>query len=183
MPITGRSSTYPPTYDDWGAELLNNNCTTVMDSLFNRMEDATYNLERFTINPLNTGLEDVLESASAAATRPALLVKTYLVSLTGVPSNTKLVQMPAFSAAEKAMFLGAPLASSGTINVQIRKIGGAQELRVRPIATLVTPVADYSGDTAWYVRVTTIRDKTDTTDFKITLGTYVISLMISGNNP
>jgi hypothetical protein len=177
MAINGSRSTFPCQIDDFGAAFVNNICTKITAERWNFIEDAAYLLERQSLGVLQSG------SAAAAythtpsgATRPSILFKAYTATLTGAAASIQTFQLSGFTAAEKALFAGTPLATGNTIHVQIRKLPGVAGERAYS-ASVKGPIGDPTGDSGFWVQGSSIRHGNG--DFDIQPGIYCISVMIT----
>lgn len=182
MAIDGTGSTFPTSLDDWGNAKENNVCEVVDSTFFNRMEHATFALENHTLRIMRTGEAGVITHSTSGADRPKVLFKTYTVVLTGSSTNTKSIPLSGFTATEKALFNGTPLASGNNVHVQIRRTEGRSSphsVRDKSFhCGISNPITDTSGDTGWTLVASTIRHGAG--DENIGPGLYTISVMITG---
>lgn len=181
MPISGRRSSYPGNPDNWGEAKVNDVCQTLTAEYWNTIQDATYALERHTLGVLQTGAAGILTHAVSGANRPAILYKTYTLTLTGSPSLTKTARLSGFTAAEKSLFGGTPLATGNHIVIAIRRLPGDSLPRVCYRAVVQAPMnTDTSGDSGWWIgvsRMRTVGGHPDTDP-----GTYVATVMITSTS-
>lgn len=173
--INGSRSTYPVTLDDWGQEKTNDSCTFVDAEYFNTLQDATYNLERYTQRVLLVGNASLTTPATSG--RANTLYKTFVVTATGTASEVKTLQGPTFSTSEKAAFDGTPLASGICKVFQVRKILVDESKGYGVVASLRGPISDPSGDSGWFIQLSTLIDDRGTGAVKVYAGTYIVTAM------
>lgn len=180
MAIDGHRSVFPLNIDDWGSEFVNNICQIVNASDFNKMEDALYRIEIKTRRTFITGQTGVLQPAVSGSARPHMMFKAFTVAATGSSTTTKnlVIPGPAFSATEKTLFGGSPLASGNLVHIQVRKASGDSTSSRSYHGGLVLP-ADKSGDSGFTVVASTARHGNG--DTTIDAGTYVVSVMITNH--
>lgn len=175
MAIDGTRSRFPCLIDDWGSEFEDNVCQKATAARWNQIQDALFRCEEHSLRVMLTGEQGVLTHAVEGANRPAILFKSYTVQATGSSTVTKVFQLGPFTAAEKALFGGTPLASGNSIHLQIRRTQLSSS--VKAYHASLRPVTDPTGDSPWYVAASTLRHGNG--DEEIAPGTYVISLMIT----
>lgn len=179
MAIDGSRSNFPAALDDWGNEYENNVCQRWSGERWNEIQDAVYALERQTQRGVQAG-NDAFPAPVEDWGRPRMLVKVVTAVIAGPAAETKDFVMPAFSAAEKALFDGEPLDFPNTVTLQVRIITRDTVGQRNYVVSLKTPVSDLSGDSGWTVTISPLRDAaSDGSNLKVGAGTYVITVMIN----
>jgi hypothetical protein len=177
MAIDGESSDFPERLDDWGEAFKNNQCPPerFRASRMNALHDALYNLEQHTRRVLITG--DTNLRTDTGADRPKLMVKTFVVTVTGGDAETKTANLEAFTTAELAFWDGNPLAATHNVHLYVRKIRVDNTEKQSYVAGLASPVvASGSGQT---ITLAPLRDTTGETNLKIGNGDYIVTLLIT----
>ena len=156
--ITGSTSTFPATMDDFGQLWVNNTCEKLTAAQLNTIQDIIYNLE--------SNSQRLFYGASRVATdagRPKMLMKTYSVTATGGASDsTQTVGLTGFTAAEKSLFDGLPLASGNIVIISVRLANQGVRETFRGYVGHHIAVSDYSGDSGWSIMIAPQIDNTST---------------------
>jgi hypothetical protein len=178
MAIDGSRSAFPVNTDNWGEESLNNVCQVLTATDWNKVEHATYALERHNFGIMQTGAAGVLTHATSGSARPGILYKTYVVTLTGSATATKTARLSGFTTAEKNLFGGTPLASGNLVHLSVRRLPGDSVNRTFYRAAVQAPLnTDLSGDSGWWVSFSRHRNINDSYD--ISAGTFVLTVCIT----
>lgn len=178
MAIDGSRSDFPDALDDWGNEYENNLCERWTAQRWNEIQDAVYALERQTQRALQAG-DDNFPAGVDGASRPRLLAKVVATVVAGPAAETKDVAMPVFTAEEKALFDGLPLAALNTLTLQVRIVTPDSVGQRAYVAALKSPLSDFSGDSGWTVTLSPLRDAaSESTNLKVGAGTYIITVLI-----
>lgn len=179
MAIDGHRSAFPAALDDWGAAYENNVCQLWTAQRWNWIMDAVYAAERQAYRLVICG-DDRTRCGTDPLTRPRLLVKTFVATIAAPAAEVKLVAMPAFTAAEKALFDGTPLSLENGIVLQARFLGARDVHGARAyLAGISSPLTDPTGDTGWSVALSTMRDAAGDTNLNVGPGSYAITVMIN----
>jgi hypothetical protein len=173
--IDGHRSTYPTSLDDWGAAYENNQCQRFHASRWNTIEDAIYNLERHTRRVLLTGEANSIHT-DPGNDRPKLLVRTFVVVVTGTAAETKTVSMPALTAGELAHFGGKPFEAGNNVQLFARGIPPHSGPGVY-VAGLKSPINDDSSGQQIVLAPT--RDSAGDEDNKVPPGSFIITMLIT----
>lgn len=176
MAIDGQRSSFPEELDDLGNLHVNDACERFYAEDWNLTQDALYQLERHTLGILQSGDATYTHTASGSA-RPKHLVKTYTVAATGSGVALQTVWLPAFTAQEKSLFGGTPLASG--VSIQLWPRLRLQTNNLRTYHAAPTPITDPTGDTGWEVQIARQRSRGDDLDSDVPAGTYVLTLLLS----
>lgn len=176
MAINGSRSDYPSSLDDWGTAHVNNQCERFRASLWNRIQDAVYALERHTRRVLLTGEAGSLRT-DPGVDRPKLLAKTCLLTFGGGTTETKTGTLPAFTAEELAFLDEVPFAPEHNVQLEVRRLPDGTHTQRAFKAALQSPVQpDGVGQT---VTIAPVRDAAGDTNYRVPEGTYVLSLLIT----
>ena len=175
----GSSSTFPVTVDDWGNEFQNNAHTKITAARWNQIADAVIALEKHTFQVMQTGKTGGLIT-DTGVNRPVMLYKVYTISVTGgtEPFKDTIIPGPAFTASEKAMFGGSPLASGSSVHIWIRKLVGNSFPMSSYQVTLKGPITSISGDAGIPITISSVGDDDWQLDSALKR-IYIVTLLVT----
>ena len=205
--ITGKTSTFPATLDDWGEEKKNGTPTTceeITAAYWNHITDAIYNMEKNSRLTLRTG-EKVIYETGFDTTQPVILFKSYTFVLTGATSHSRSVSIagPLFTTNEKNLFAGgnpldqslvsiimsARLDPTTTTVPRVGGQGGANKTGDVIVSLDTKDLVDLTGDSginivlshARHVAPTKWEFNPETDALNVSNGTYLLNMMLVNN--
>lgn len=177
--LRGARSSYATSIDNYGELHTNNTCDLITAERYNFIGDTIVRLQYTTQDVLHTGAS-FFTHAVTGTNRPKVIIKPFTISIVGGGASLKTATSPAplFTAAEKALFSGTPLASGQCIHVQVRRVPGDSVQTRSYLAAVQGPIADTSGDSGVTIGVSLIGSGLG----NVEAGTYVVTMFITSNN-
>lgn len=177
--LRGDRSVYPTSIDSYGNEHTNDVCELISAERYNFIGDTLNRIQFKTLYVLQTGTS-FYTHAVTGTNRPKVLIKAFSVSIIGSGASLKTgtISGPLFTAAEKTLFGGTPLASGNCIHIQARKSPGDAALQKAYVASVAGPIADTSGDSGLTVGISPLASGLG----NVEAGTYIVSFFITSNN-